>query len=126
MSQTPVSRGSHGVVFGTIFIALSLWAVREMRLGPVTQEVGRLMLPAVDSGHVKEYTNLELRTHYTGVSGIDYGIRFLVVAFLPGALGIDKGIMLQQAYFLASFFSLISIYCVEAGRSGNAGRIISL
>jgi len=84
------------------------------------------MLPAVDSLRIKELNNLALRTHFTGISSIDYGIRFLVVAFMPGALGIDKGILLQQAYFLASFSPLISIYCVEAGRTGNAWSLVYL
>jgi hypothetical protein len=123
---SPPPRGASGVTFASIFVLLSAWAVREMRLGPVNDKVGELILPAVNSRFIKEYDNTELRHSYTGIEAIDFGLRFLVVAFLPGALGIDQGQKLQQAHFLLSFFPIIAIYSVEAGRKRNARSLIYL
>lgn len=83
MSQTLVSRGTLGVISGTVFIELCLWVVRKMRPGSVSLEAGKPGLLVVDLTHFMEYNrNIELGTYYTGFSGVSYRIHFLVVAFL--------------------------------------------
>ena len=125
MATVP-SRGTSGYLFGLTFIALAAWATRELRTGPVSNSMGELMEPAVNSKFIKEYGNLELRRTYTGIEGVDMGLQFLVVAFLPGVLDLDLGAKLQQAYFLLSFFPIISILCVEAGRARNKWSFVYL
>lgn len=103
-------------------LSLSVLALKEMRLGtaafathaPIEAVVNSLQFP--DNGH-------RLNSRFTGISSIDFGLRYLVAAFLPGVAGWDKGFQLQQIYFLISFFTIISIWSVEAGRK-NAGRLI--
>ncbi|PVH78698.1 hypothetical protein DL98DRAFT_421668 [Cadophora sp. DSE1049] len=66
-----------------------------------------------------------LRTKYTGIASLDYGLGFLVAAFLPGASGWDLNAQVQQIYFFVSFFPIVSIWSVEAGRKGNASSFIT-
>lgn len=82
---------------------------------PLEEVVNTLVFPGSD---------VRLRTVYTGISTIDYGLRFLVAAFLPGAAGWDKNSQIQQIYFLLSFFPIIALWSVEAGRTRNAGSLI--
>jgi hypothetical protein len=120
------SRGASGVIFASIFIALSAWAVREMRVGPIGMKVSEMFEPAVNSKFIKEYDNMEVRTQYTGIEAVDFGLQFLVVAFSPGAFGWDQGQMLQSAHFLLSFFPIVAILSVEAGRRRNKKTLIYL
>ena len=126
MADTIRSRNGFGILMAIFFVALSALAAREMRAGPVSTRVGEQMQEVVDSAKFAEYDNLPIRTHYTGIAGVDYGLRFLVTAFLPGAAGWDKGIWIQQLYFLISFFPIIGIYSVEAGRKRNSLALTSL
>ena len=120
------SRGLSGFVFAIIFIALSGVALREIRLSHVSTKVGELLEPAVNSVFIKEYGNIELRKTYTGITGLDFGLQFLVVSFLPGVLDLDLGQKLQQAHFLLSFFPFIAILSVEAGRIRNKWSLLYL
>lgn len=120
------SRGSSGVLFGLVFLALAGLALREMRLSHVSPKVGELMETAINQLFIKEFGNIELRRHYTGIASVDLGLQYLVVAFLPGVLDIDLGVKLQQAHFLISFFPVIAIICVEAGRTRNKWSLLYL
>jgi hypothetical protein len=120
------SRGATGVIFASIFFALTSFAFYAIRLSHVSMKVGELMEIAINSPFIKEYGNLELRKHYTGIGGLDFGLSFLVTAFLPGVLDIDRGSKLQQAHFLVSFFPIIAILCVEAGRARNKWSLLYL
>jgi hypothetical protein len=124
--DTIPSRGFSGVMFGLVFLALAGLGLREMRLSHVSPKVGELMETAINSPYIQEYGNIELRRHYTGIAGVDLGLQFLVVAFLPGVLNIDLGVKLQQAHFLISFFPIIAIICVEAGRARNKWSLLYL
>ncbi|KAI7717532.1 hypothetical protein KC353_g4500 [Hortaea werneckii] len=111
--------------FASIFVLLAALAVREMRIGPVSSKVGEMFEPAVSANYIQAYDNIQLRKRYTGIEPVDYGLRFLVVAFLPGATGVpDPGQKLQQAYFLLSFFPVVAIMSVEAGRRVNHRTLI--
>ena len=68
---------------------------------------------------------IPIKTTYTGIAGVDYFLRFLVLAFISGPAGWDEGIRLQQIYFLLSFFSVISIWNLEACRERNVGKLVS-
>ncbi|KAI7278161.1 hypothetical protein KC345_g6137 [Hortaea werneckii] len=111
--------------FASIFVLLAALAVREMRIGPVCSKVGEMFEPAVSANYIEAYDNIQLRKRYTGLEPIDYALRFLVVAFLPGATGVpDPGQKVQQAYFLLSFFPVAAIMSVEAGRRANYRTVI--
>lgn len=110
-----------------MFVLLAALAVREMRIGPVCSKVGEMFEPAVSANYIQAYDNIKLRKRYTGIEPVDYGLRFLVVAFLPGATGVpDPGQKLQQAYFLLSFFPVVAIMSVEAGRRVNYRTLLYL
>ena len=125
MATVP-SRGASGFVFAIIFLALSGIALREIRLSHVSTKVGEMMETMVNSVYLKEYGNIELRKEYTGIAGLDFGLQFLVVSFLPGVMDIDRGVKLQQAHFLLSFFPFIAILSVEAGRLRNKYSLLYL
>jgi len=108
-----------GKVAAATFIALSLLATYEMRITPSAPGWGEKLVDIVGTKGFSERPELLLRSRYTGIASVDYGLQFLVAAFLPGAAGFVKDFQVLQAYFLVSFFSIISIYSVEAGRRGN-------
>ncbi|KAI7208543.1 hypothetical protein KC333_g9100 [Hortaea werneckii] len=121
----PTGSSTSRYAFASIFVLLAALAVREMRIGPVCSKVGEMFEPAVSANYIQAYDNIKLRKRYTGIEPVDYGLRFLVVAFLPGATGVpDPGQKLQQAYFLLSFFPVVAIMSVEAGRRVNYRTLI--
>lgn len=73
----------------------------------------------VDNRVYPEKPGVLMKDRFTGIAGFDYGLRFLVAAFLPGVAGFSKEEVALSAYFLISFFPMISIYSVEAGRYGS-------
>ena len=116
--QVP-SRGWFGRVAVTTFVGLSILATYEMRFTPAAPGWGQNFADIVDSMKFPEQPELAIQSRYTSITSLDYGLRFLVAAFLPGAAGFAKEFQVLQAYFLVSFFPIIAIYSVEAGRRGN-------
>jgi hypothetical protein len=125
MSPTPNSRGWPGLVATVSFLSLSLLALKEMRLSPAAAAVSDPLEAAVRSLTIP-HTKHRLRDKYTGIRPLDFGLRFLVTAFLPGVAGWDRGFQAQQIYFLVSFFPIIAIWSVEAGRERSSGKLTSL
>ncbi|KAK0104927.1 hypothetical protein ONS95_005190 [Cadophora gregata] len=123
MAEKSFSRGWKGHAATSFFIAMSLIALKEMRLSDVALSVSKPMEDVVTTRKFPNNDQL-LRTKYTGIASLDYGLGFLVAAFLPGASGWDMNAYVQQIYFLVSFFSIISISSIEAGRKGNASSFI--
>lgn len=104
-------------------IILSGWAFYEMRIKAAVLDPR--MMVVVDTLHYPESPDILVHTSYTGNFYIDYGLRFLVTAFLPGASGFhDPAALVLSAYFLMSFFTLFTIYTVEAGKAGAKGSAI--
>jgi hypothetical protein len=89
-----------------------------MRLSEATAAIGERMEAVVTSSIFSD-NGFQLQESYTGIAPLDAGLRVLVSAFLPGVAGWDKGFQIQQFYFLVSFFAIISIWSVEAGRGGR-------
>lgn len=117
----PPPRGPTGVLFTLLFLFLSLLATYSMRLSlPVTA----VSLPLETAVRTLRFpsTNFPLRERYTGILPLDFGLRFLVTAFLPGVGGWDPKFQIQQLYFLLSFWPVIAIWSIEAGRRGGKGR----
>ncbi len=107
------------------YAALSAVAVYYMRIVPDSFHVSEQMMKIVDSGRFTQNSVL-LRKQYTGISSFDYGLSFLVVAFMPAAAEFDKGSCLQIVHFLFSFFPVVSVWAVESCRRGNQRGMISL
>jgi len=125
MAKKSYSRGWPGHFAALFFLSLSILAAKEMRLGEVASAVSEPMEAVVNSLTFPD-NKYRLRENYTGIAPLDFGLRFLVAAFLPGVAGWDKGFQIQQIYFLVSFFSIIAIWSVEAGRKRNTRALTSL
>ena len=123
MADKFYSRGWKGYVATGFFITMSLIALKEMRLSDVAMSVSKPMEDVTTTLKFPDHDQT-LRTKYTGIASVDYGLGFLVAAFLPGASGWNLNAFVQQIYFLASFFPIISISSIEAGRKGNASSLI--
>jgi hypothetical protein len=121
----PPPRGWPRHLFTLFFFSLSLLALYSMRLSPAASSVS---LPFETAGRTPRFPrpDFPLRESYTGIPAFDLGLRFLVTAFLPGVAGWDPEFRVQQIYFLVSFFSVIAIWSVEAGRERSKGRVTSL
>ncbi|KAH9210150.1 hypothetical protein DL95DRAFT_393691 [Leptodontidium sp. 2 PMI_412] len=124
MAEKHLIRGWKGHAATAFFISLSLIAVKEMRLSDVAFRVGEPMTSVTTTLKFQD-NDQTLRTNYTGIASLDYGLSFLVAAFLPGAAGWDTNSQVQQIYFLVSLFSIISVLSVEAGRKGNASSFVT-
>lgn len=124
MAEETYSRGWAGRFAAIFFISLSVLATKEMRLstaaaataGPIQAVVESRKFP---NGHT-------LRESFSGFAVVDVGLSYLVSAFLPGVAGWDEAFRIQQIYFLISFFPIITIWSVEAGRKGNSRALTSL
>ena len=125
MASTTQSRGPTGLFAALLFIVLSVLALKEMRLSRTASSVSAPMEAVVNSLAFPQ-TKQRLREKYTSIEPFDIGLRYLVTAFLPGVAGWDKEFQIQQIYFLVSFFAIIAIMSVEAGRKRNAGSLTSL
>lgn len=107
------------------FVVLAAIAFYEMRIKPGFYGFDTKFEAIVKARVFPEAPNLIVRDIYTGVASIDYGLQFLVAAFLPGVAGYSKEFQAQQRYFLFSFFPLITIYNIEAGRNSLRGSLAS-
>lgn len=107
------------------FSVLSAIALYEMRIKPGSYGFDTRFEAIVKARAFSEAPNLIIRENYTGISSIDYGLSFLVAAFLPGVAGFSREFQVQQIYFLFSFFPLITIYNIEAGRNSLKGTLAS-
>lgn len=125
MAKISYSRGWSGRLAALFFLSLSLLAAKEMRLSGAASAVSGPMEAVVTSLNFPD-NEYRLRENYTGIAPLDFGLRFLVAAFLPGVAGWDKGFQIQQIYFLVSFFTIIAIWSVEAGRKRNSLALTSL
>jgi hypothetical protein len=125
MVSNSTPRGWLGYLGAAFFLAMSIWATFEMRLSkasttldqPMRQTANTLIFP---DGKQR------LRNVYTGYGPLDFGLSFLVTVFLPAVDGWDKGLQIQQIYFLFSVFPVLSIFSVESVRQSNVGSIVSL
>lgn len=123
MAESTSSRGWLGYVAALFFISLSVLATKEMRLSTAAAAVGDPLEAVVTS---RKFSNgFPLRESFTAFAPLDIGISYLVAAFLPGVAGWDEAFRLQQIYFLISFFPIISIWSVEAGRKRNFKAVTS-
>ena len=100
----------------TFYLTLTCLGIYGMRVMPVTQlGIDKYMDNVVITG--KFPNGVPLRNRYTGISAVDAGLTYFMVAFLDGSSGWDKDFKFQQSYFLISFYGILSIYEVEASRS---------
>lgn len=119
MSQIRVERGWVGIAAATSFVLLSATAFYTIQIYPSRYDFDVRFKSVVDNKNYPEKPEIRIQERYTGIAGFDYGVRFLVTAFLPGVAGFSKEEFILSAYFLISFFPMIAIYSVEAGRHGS-------
>jgi hypothetical protein len=113
------SRNGAGYIFAGVFITLSILATYLIRVAAVQSGVSEKMEHVTTINRFTEHP-MPLRTTYTGVVPIDKGLSFLVAAFMNGASGWDEGFFVFTAYFLVSFFAIVSVWAVESCRERNA------
>jgi hypothetical protein len=119
-------RGTGFLGFFAVYSVLSAIGVYFLRIDSASSIVPDAMQAVKEAGHWRGFGHdVPVRSHYTGIWWLDFGLTFLVVAFMPGAGALDTGFWIQQLYFLVSFFAVISIWTVEACRDGNRKRITS-
>ena len=118
MAQSLHSRGLVTPVALLILLPLSVLALYEMRLGPASEAVSASMESVVTKGVIPE-RNFHLKSSFTGIVPVDTGLRVLVGAFLPGVAGWDRGLQVQQLYLLLSFFSIVTVWSIDAVRVRN-------
>jgi hypothetical protein len=124
MAPDPYSRGLAGQFVSLFFLAVSSIAVKEMRLGVAQEAIFPHMERIVTTSKLDNGT--PLRTEYSGNKYLDTGLQYLVAAFMPGVGGLDTSFQIQQIYFLVSFFPVLAIWSVEAGRRRNVKALTSL
>lgn len=112
-------RGLFVTVLVTVtFIALSVLAAYLIRVATLRNGVSDDLEKITETRRFLDQ-DIALRSEYTGNALIDKGIGTLVAAFMAGPAGWDVGFQLQMAYFLVSFFSVISIWSIESVRKRN-------
>jgi len=126
MAPNIVPRDFFGTIMALVFLGFAAIATYEMRYKTTTLGLGDMMQDIVAASEFKEHGNVPLRQHYTGIAAVDEVLKFLVVAFMSGAGGWDKGIQVQQAHFLFSFLSIVAVQSVEAARPGNSLALVKL
>lgn len=120
---TPTSSRGWISAFATIFfISLSVLAVKEMHLSKPAVAV-REPIQAIISSLYFPDQGTSLRETYTGIPYLDLVFRNIVAAFLPGVAGWDSSFQIQQIYFLFSFFPVVTIMAIEAGRKNASGLV---
>lgn len=129
MARTPAKeippRGSFATLLTTgTFIALSAVAGYLIRLATVQSGVSDDIETITQTRRFLD-RDIALRSDYTGNALVDQGIGTLIAAFMGGPAGWDLGFQVQMAYFLVSFFSVISIWSVESVRKRNENAWIS-
>lgn len=103
-----------------VLVAASTW---RMRVETALNDVPINFLQRVEVAQLEDGT--PLRTRYTGIAAIDSVLSYLVVAFVSGPLGLDRGFRLLQIHFLLNFTSAVCLFNIEACRKRNASRAIS-
>jgi len=69
---------------------------------------------------------LPLKATYTHIAPVDKFLTTLVASFAGGPFAFDEGVRVQQIHFLIQFIGILCIWNVEACRTRNAGRAISM
>lgn len=126
MAQTTeyINRGPLGPLSGMLLIIFSGIALYEFRIHTAMYGLDKRLNVIVDSLQYPERSDIVIRTHYTGITALDYGLRFLVTVFLPAAAPFHEYQQVQLGNFLLAFFPIVVILSVEASRRGSRGSWI--
>lgn len=123
-NQQIIDRGWLRPLLTTAFPLLSAIALFEIMIHPQMYGLQERLNVIVSTTRYPEHSEVVVRSHYTGIVSLDYGLRTLVLAFLPGAAPFNEQQQVQMAYFFFSFFPLLAIMNVEATRYGSGGAWI--
>lgn len=110
------------------YLILSSVGLYYLRLGTASKETGRYMEAIMTGRGEPRYPrqDIDIRKHYTGITGLDAFLEVLVTAFLARRLGTHHFIQLQQSYFLVSWYSVLTVWSVESVRMRNGWSVIVL
>jgi len=112
-------RGGFAVVLLTsIFIVLSGLGALLIRVSTLRSGVSDDLAQIVSTRRFID-RDIALRADYTGIGLIDQGLGTLIAAFMAGPAGWDVGFQVQMAYFLVSWYSVLSIWSIESLRKRN-------
>lgn len=107
----------------SLFAILAVAGLYFLRVEPALKDIPIGFQEILGTG--KHSHGFTLKTSYTGIGPVDALLSLLVAAFLPGIIGWEPQVRLQQIHFLFTFFSLCSITNIEANRERNRGRFIT-
>lgn len=119
-----INRGWLEPVSTAALILFSAIALYEFRIHTAMYGLDRRLSVIVDALQYPERPDILIRTRYTGIAGLDYGLRFLVTVFLPSVAPFSEYQQVQLGNFLLGFFPLVVIFSVEATRRGSNGSWI--
>jgi hypothetical protein len=113
-------------IYSLIYLSLSLAAVYYMRIlpslpsfttsSPLSDQIETII---TSRRFPPPHQHIRLETEYTGISSVDKGLVYLVVAFTPAVMGFDRGFWVLLVHFLISFAAVVGVWGVEARRRGN-------
>lgn len=119
-----INRGLLGSLSTVLLIVFSAIALYEFRIHTAMYGLDKRLKAIVDASKYPERSDITIRSHYTGVAALDYGLRFLVTVFLPSAAPFSDYQQAQLWNFLLAFFPIVVIMSVEATRDGSRGSWI--
>ncbi|SMQ47075.1 unnamed protein product [Zymoseptoria tritici ST99CH_3D7] len=126
ITSNPSSRSISNTLLTLLFILISALSLYGMRLSPVTHVMADIFRDMWSTPDFHWPTNGVLaRKVYTGIPLVDYFLKVLGTAFLPGSAGWERKLWLLHVEFLVSFGAVVGVLNVEAGRRGNQGRWIA-
>jgi hypothetical protein len=110
--------------FTSLFALISVLGAWFMRVEPAMMGIPKDFDKYITAATLPNA--VPLKTTYTGIEAVDKTLAFFVAAFIFGSAGWDRGIQLQQIYFLVAILPVLAIWNVEAFRKRNKGSILSL
>lgn len=117
-------RGWYGWLQAAVFILFSLCGYWATHIWPASLGLQKHFTTAIEAS--KFGNDVFLRSTYTSIHSVDWLLTHLVIAFLPGVAAWDQGHEMLQRYLLASVFTVLAVWSVEACRKRNALALISL
>jgi hypothetical protein len=117
------SRGTSGYLWGTAFLVCAAVAVFEIRIASVQSGVSEKLDLILAKNHFIEHP-MALRTRFFGIEAVDKILTWLTAVFMNASAGWDQAFFVQAAYFLTSFFPVLTMFLIESCRERNSNTIL--
>jgi hypothetical protein len=112
-------RNGVGYLFGILFTTLSVLAAFAIHGAAKQSGTAEKMAVIEKTNRFTEHP-IPVRTTYTGIEAVDSSVKFLDIAFMNAVAGWDQAFLPFGAYFLVSFFAIVSVWAVESCRSRSS------